>query len=98
MGIELLVQSAGSEELPAPSAELILWRIHVEAMLTVLGRKKGERYLTLMAEKLADEENLASIFQIRPASHRGATRRATAQAAELFARSMPLFLARLPGK
>lgn len=73
----------------------MLWRVHVEALLAVMPRKRGERYLRLMAEKLADEENLASVFQIRPSSHRAASRRATLQAAELLERTMPLFLARL---
>lgn len=85
-----------NDELPPCSAELVLWRVHVEATLAVLGRKKAERCLRLMAEKLAGEENLSSVFQLRPATDAGSMRRSRRQAATAFQRYLPLFLARLP--
>lgn len=89
---------AQESELPPPSAELVLWRVHVEAMVVALGRKKGERYLRLMADKLAFEDGLASVFQIRPASMHADVRRTRRQAASVFERYMPIFLAALPPK
>lgn len=90
-------RSRAASELPEPSAELVLFRVHVEAMLAVMGPKKGERYLRLMAEKLASEENLSALFHIRPRSDDAAVQRARSQAAELFRRHLPIFLARIGG-
>lgn len=81
--------------LPPASAELVLWRVHVEAFIAVMGRKKAERYLQLMAVKLADEENMAAVFHIRPAREQDSVRHARTQAAAIFQRYMPIFLARL---
>jgi hypothetical protein len=82
-------------DLPPPSAELVLFRIHVEAVVAVLGRRKGERYLRLMAQKLAAEENLSSLFPIRPQKDFASVQRARRQAAAIFERLLPVFLARL---
>ena len=84
-----------TEQLPPPSAELVLWRVQTEAIISVLGRRKGERFLRVMADKLANEENMSAVFQIRPSSERGAVSRARQEAAEIFKRLLPLFLARL---
>lgn len=85
-------------ELPEPSAGLVLFRVHVEALVVVLGRKKAERYIQLMAEKLAAEENLSAVFHIRPTSERAAVHRARKQAAAMFERLLPIWLARIPTK
>lgn len=82
-------------QLPPASAELVLWRVHVEAFIAVMGRKKAERYLQLMAVKLADEENMAAVFHIRPVREQESVRIARTQAAAIFQRYMPIFLARL---
>lgn len=85
-----------TEELPTPSAELVLYRAHVQALLRVLGRKKGERYLRLMAGQLAAEENLSNVLSIRPSSQALEVRMSRRQAATIFDRLMPVFLASLP--
>ena len=87
-----------NDELPEPSAELVLWRVHVEAMLAVLSRKKGERYLTYMTERLAWEDNLSAVFNIRPQAQHAQVRRARRQAARIYERYLPVFHARLPRK
>lgn len=84
-----------SENVPAPSAVLVLWRASVMAFITVCGRRKAERFLEVMTRQLADEENLSSVFQIRPNTEQAAVRQARREAAELFRRYLPLFLASL---
>jgi hypothetical protein len=84
------------EELPPPSAELVLWRVSVEAYLACAGKKRSERFLQLMAEKLANEENLSQVFQIRPTEDAIRVRRARREAVAMFERYLPIFLARLP--
>lgn len=84
-----------SPDLPPPSANLVLWRASVMAFITVCGRRKAEKFLRIMAEQLAAEENLSSVFQIRPNSEHLAVRQARREAAEVFRRFLPLFLASL---
>lgn len=86
------------DALPDPAAGLVLWRVSIEAFLAVSSRKKGEEFLAVMADKIASEENLAEVFTIRPQTQREEVRRARKQAADLFARYLPVFLARLPRK
>ncbi len=81
--------------LPDPSAELVLFRVHVEAMVTVLGRKKAERYIRLMAETLAKEESLSEVFQLRPAAKHAEVRTARKQAAAIFQGYLPSWVAKL---
>jgi hypothetical protein len=83
-------------ELPPPSAELILWRASMQAFIAVSGRKRGERFLRTVAEKLALEDNLSSVFQIRPTSETGAVQKARREAAEIYERYLPILLAQLP--
>jgi hypothetical protein len=85
-------------EFPDPTAELVLLRVFIEAHLETSPRKVGERFLLVAAEKLASEENMASVFQIRPHAHWPASQRARKQAVALFERYLPTFLARLPPK
>lgn len=68
----------------------------MECFLATMGRKKAERFLRLMAEKLASEENLSSVFQIRPTSEETEVARARRQAVEMYRRYLPIFLARIP--
>jgi hypothetical protein len=63
-----------------------------------MGRRKADRFLRLIAEKLASEENLAQVFSIRPSSEAAEVREVRRQAVALFGRYLPLFLARLPMK
>jgi hypothetical protein len=83
-------------ELPPPSAEMVLWRITMQALLASLPRKRAERLLREAAETLAAEENLTSVLQIRPVKDHAAVRQARRQAAAIYARYLPLFLAGLP--
>lgn len=86
---------AVSAEMPEPSAELTLIRVLVEAHLATCSRKKGERFLRLTAEKLADEESLSAVIPFSGASQHSGVRTARRQAAEVYRRLLPLFIARL---
>lgn len=88
--------TSSHEAMPEPTAALVLWRVSMESLLATMPRKKAERFLRDLAEKLAEEENLASVFQLRPKTERAATAVATKQAVEAYARFLPIFLARLP--
>lgn len=84
------------QTLPAPSAALVLFRVHVEATIATMGRRKAEKYLSIMSETLAWEESLSSVFQIRPADQHAEVRAARLQAAAIFKAYSPLWLARIP--
>ena len=90
-------QSAQRElvALPPPSADLILWRVTLEALLAGMSRKKGMRLLRAIADKVANEEVFAQISPIRKSPDRAALSMARKQAAEVFSRSLPVLLARL---
>lgn len=89
-------QTLPPQTLPAPSPELVLWRVSVEAFIAMQSRRKGERFLELVAEKLAAEANLAEVFRLRVSAEHEAMRRAHREASVAFQRLMPIFLARLP--
>jgi hypothetical protein len=82
------------DEMPEPTAEMVLFRVHVEVLISLMGRKKADRYLRLMAEKLADEENLSAVFKLRRSAKHEALRKAHQDAALQFQRFLPVWLAR----
>src|SRR5690606_32547163 len=84
--------------LPPPSAELVLWRVALEVFVATRRRKEGEKFLRLMAEKLASEEPLAAGVPSSPSSQQEATRSARRQAIAFFRQMLPVWLARLPPK
>lgn len=81
-------------ELPV-TADSVLWRVSMELWIASLTKRQGERLLREMGEKLAGEANLASVFQLRPSARAAEIRRAHLQAAALYERMLPLFLARV---
>lgn len=68
----------------------------MESLVILLGRKKGERLITLMAELLAQHENLSAVFPLRPAQGFAERRRASQMAAARFEACLPVLLARVP--
>lgn len=81
--------------MPAPSAELVLVRVMIESIIDVAGKKKGERLLTAMAERLSHEERLCAVLKIRPATDDAAVRRARGDAMVWYRQCLPIFMARL---
>lgn len=88
-----------ADDLPAPSAELVLIRVFVESYLATAHRKPRERarsFMTVAAGILADEESVSLVFPIRPAPDQGAATRARRQALVMFRQLLPTLLARIP--
>lgn len=83
-------------ELPDPHPAFVLFRVQTEALIAVVGRKKGERMLKIMADKLATEQSLSEVFVARPATKHAEMQLARRHAANMFDRYLPTFLARLP--
>jgi hypothetical protein len=77
------------------SPEEVLFRVQTDALLTVLGRRKGERMLRIMAERLSTEEHLADVLGIRPAPDEKELANARREAAAKFHEMLPVFVARL---
>lgn len=75
---------------------MVLWRVAIECFIAMNRRKDGEKFLRLMAEKLASEESLAEVLPIRPAAMYADQRRARRQAIAIFKQVVPVFLARVP--
>ena len=82
--------------VPEPSAELILLRVCIEAFLATQSRKRGERFLHTVAERLAAEANLAAVFHIRTSGQSPTYRQARTKATQLFEQCLPVLLASLP--
>ena len=84
-----------SPQLPPPRAELVICRVGIEALLDVLGPKKGERFLKCMADRLETEERLSEVIRIRASCEDGAVKQARQEAMMWFRQMLPTFMARL---
>lgn len=84
------------DEMPAPSAELVVLRTGAQALVRALGRRKGERFLREWAQLLADEESVRLLFPTRPAADRAAVSVAQRQAVAWLRQTMPVLIATLP--
>lgn len=84
------------DELPEPTAEQVLFRNHVLAMMRIIGRKKGLRYLKLMSEQLALEAGLSNVTSIRPHRMARKVQISREQAAMLWHGLQPMLVAALP--
>ncbi|WP_332690049.1 hypothetical protein [Devosia sp.] len=93
-----IADQSAPEELPPPSAEIVLLRVFVSAYLTTNSRKKGDAFLRAAAEILASEESLAAVMPIRGASQAAAVSKARRGAIALFRALTPTFLGRLGPK
>lgn len=86
-------------DLPAPSPELVLVRVCVEAYLAtahVKPRQRARAFLRVASTILADEESVALTFPIRPSADARAVTEARRQAIAVFRQYIPVFMARLP--
>ncbi len=82
------------DDMPAPAAALVLWKLHAEALVSVLGPKKAQRYLRTMAETMATEAAFADVIHIRRGPIQEQTAKARREAAAYFECALPLLLAR----
>lgn len=83
------------EELPEPSAELVLIRVFVAAHVSTISRRRGEAFLRRTAELLENEESVASLVPIRPMAQAAAMNRARREALAVFRTYLPALIASL---
>ncbi|HEY9219513.1 MAG TPA: hypothetical protein VIO94_15810 [Phenylobacterium sp.] len=89
---------SSADDMPPPSAEIVLVRVAISAYLATNSRKKGDAFLRAMAEILRDEESLSSIVPIRPAPNAANLQGARRGAIALFRALLPTLIAKLPVK
>lgn len=89
-------ESANAVDIPGPSAEMVLFRVFMQAFLQEVSRKRGERVIRAMAERLAREQSLSTILPIRPHAQTEAVRRARQGAAIIFEAYVPHLMDALP--
>lgn len=96
----VVCDASASEELPAPSAELVLIRVMVCSYLATSGerpKRRGAAFLSEAARLLENEDTVALLLPIRPASQHAELARARRRAVTLFRQLLPTFVASLPG-
>lgn len=89
---------AVGEELPPPSAELVLIRVFVTAYLATTTPRRANAFLREAARLLESEESVALLLPIRGASQYAQVAMARRSAVALFRQLMPTFVACLPGE
>lgn len=83
------------EELPPPTPELSLLRMHIEATIVALGPKRSRKYLGVLLEFAADDESLSNVLPLRPPAQRAKLER-TRRAALIWLRQLlPTFVKRM---
>jgi hypothetical protein len=82
------------EHMPTP--EHVLFQVQTIALLKVLGKKKAQPFLRAMATELAARQSYAEATPIRAPKNYPAKRDATREAADVFRRDLPTFLAAIP--
>lgn len=86
-----------SEQLPAPSAELVLILALVEEFVAELPRKKRIPYLARVTTNLESRVQRASILRIRPAFRDPETAEATRQAHAFWRQAIGVVMSRMAG-
>jgi hypothetical protein len=86
--------SEPAEHMPTP--EHVLFQCQTIALLKVLGKKRAQPFLRAMAEELAARQSYAEATPIRAPKTFPARRDATREAADVFRRDLPTFLAAIP--
>lgn len=85
--------------LPAPSPEMVLIRVFVQAYLSSAHekpRRRARAFLEAATRTLADEESVATLLPIRPKHERSAVAAARKEAIALYRQLLPAFIATLP--
>jgi hypothetical protein len=90
---------AATKDLPPPSAELVLFRVAIQAHLRTAHLKpklRAEAFLDEMGSLLASEEAVLALFPSRPRNEREAQASARLGAAAWFDAVHPAFAAAIP--
>lgn len=82
-------------DFPPLSVEMVYLRVQTEALIVVLGAKKGARLVAVMEEMFEREQEFMSAHPIRPTAWQTELRRRTQQAAVAFDALRPVFRARV---
>lgn len=85
-----------AESLPAPSAEMVLFRVFMQSVLGEFPRKRGVRILRGMKRRLSLARELSSVIPIRPAAQLSAVMRARIEADVIFDAYLPFLEEALP--
>lgn len=86
------------EELPAPSAELVLYRVTMQAFLRNMKRKDADEFLRELCETLASEDAVSQVIPLRGPGRYSDVQRARRGAVAIFRQYLPIFLSALPRK
>ena len=82
----------GPEDVPEPSAELILWAAFTEATLSMLSAKDRLRFLRKLDALFEEKADLAEVTRIRPRSKDPELRKAIKGARAWYRACLPVFL------
>jgi hypothetical protein len=86
-----------AQDMPAPSAELVLYRVTMMALLRNMKRSAADAVLQDMAETLANEEAVSAlIIPIRDPAGHSQVQRARRGAVAIFRQYLPIFVSALP--
>jgi hypothetical protein len=81
-------------ELPPPTPELSLLRIHVEATIVALGPKRAQKYMGTLLEFAADDDSLSNVLPFRPPEERAKLERSRRSALFWLRQMLPVFFDR----
>lgn len=87
------------EELPAPSAELVLIRVAIQAYMASAHekpRRRARAFLTAASSILADEQSVSELLPIRPATAHARVMASRRAAVAIWRQMLPVFIAKLP--
>lgn len=90
------LEPTSKDELPTPSAELVLSRVIVEAWLRTVTRKEGAAFLQNLAGVIGDSEEMAAVVPILRTEAGRAKARAEREALAALRQMLPVFIATLP--
>jgi hypothetical protein len=82
--------------VPAPDATKVLIRTQAQALIRVLGKRRGERFLREWAAVLDDLDSVQSLFPVNPAKDRAAISEAQTEALIWFRQIAPILWGSIP--
>lgn len=84
------------EELPPPSAPLVVVRTGAQALIRALGRRKAEKFVREWATLFSTQESVELLLPARTPSERRAVAKAQREAMAWFREVLPTLLASIP--
>ena len=84
------------DELPPPSAELVLMRVFVESFLETAPPKQARAFMRVATAILENEQSVSLAFPLRPSPKQPEITRARMLAVALYQQLLPTLMARVP--